>query len=233
MVDLIHQNYLIIHVLDRFGISLGFGDKTIHELCKEKKLNTDFFLEIINSYLDPDYFPKETLKTFPVRMIIEYLSKTHQEYLGNLIPRIETLIGEIAKSCYTDKKHGFLLSKFFNEYREELIKHIEREDNKVFPYAQCVELVYQNKADKHCLSIISRYSIATYQNEHDDIEEKLYDLKNIIIKYLPAPKKPTLCIDVLQELFHLEKDMNDHSRIEEKVLIPMVERMEKEISGRK
>ncbi|NOY35954.1 MAG: hypothetical protein GXO83_00075 [Chlorobi bacterium] len=229
MVDLIHMNYVLIKVLNRFDISLGFGDKTIGEVCKEQKIDVRFFLEIINSFLDSDYFPKEHLQTFPVRLIIDYLSRTHQDYLGKSIPLIEDLINKIAKNCYENREHGYLLTKFFNEYKDELFRHIEREDKHVFPYARCTEEVFRGRADKECIRRVQDYSISTYLNEHDDIEEKLFDLKNIIIKYLPSPSQPELCYAILSELFNLEKDMNNHSRIEEKVLVPKVEAMEDEI----
>lgn len=229
LVDLIHKNYVLIKVLNRFGISLGFGDKTIDDICKEKNIDTGFFLEIINSYLDPDYFPKEHLRSFPLQLIVDYLTRTHHEYIYKTIPRIENLISQIAQTCYTNQEHGYLLTRFFKEYREELFRHIDREDSKVFPYALCVEKMFLHKSEESCREIIRQYSMDIYKNEHDDIEEKLFDLKNIIIKYLPSPSQPDLCYEILSELFNLESDMNDHSRIEEKVLIPKVQAMENEV----
>jgi len=35
---------------------------------------------------------------------------------------------------------------------------------------------------------------------------------------------------ILHELFELEKDLNNHGHIEDLILVPMVERMEKEIN---
>jgi len=227
MVDLIHKNYVLISVLNRFGISLGFGDKTIREVCEEKEINVRFFLEITNSFLDDDYFPREHLKTFPLQLIVDYLRKTHQYYLGNKIPEIETIISGRISPCYENSEHNYLLNKFFREYKNELVTHIRREDEKVFPYALRVEQFYLGKGgNDSILQEIKDYSIHDYLNEHDNIEEKLYDLKNIIIKYLPPPKNLELCYQVLADLFNLEKDMYDHSRIEEKVFVPKVAVME-------
>ena len=38
MSDLICENYPMLLVLSRFGISLGFGDKTIGEVCEDLSL---------------------------------------------------------------------------------------------------------------------------------------------------------------------------------------------------
>jgi len=230
MVDLVHKNHVLISVFSRFGISLGFGDKTIREICQEKKIDLQFFLEIVNSFLDHDYFPREQLKSFPIRLIVDYLTKTHHEYLTKTIPEIESVISGREGICYKDKEHNFLMNTFFQEYKDELITHIKREDEQVFPYALEVEQCYLQKKSAESLPDKFRdYTISRYLQEHDDVEEKLFDLKNIIIKYLPPPKNPRLCYRVIVLLFNLEKDMNDHSRIEEKVFVPKVAMMEKVI----
>ena len=73
---------------------------------------------------------------------------------------------------------------------------------------------------------MSAYSITDYEEEHDDVEEKLYDLKNIVIKYLPSSSDDKPYFNILKELFTLENDLNDHSRIEDHILVPKVEAME-------
>ncbi len=229
MVDLVHRNYSLIPVLHRFGIELGFGDKTIGEVCQEKEVNIHFFLEIINSFLDHDYFPREQLISFPLHLIVDYLTQTHHDYLGKRIPEIEAIISDSQDPCYDEDEHNYLLVKFFSEYKNELLAHIRREDEKVFPYTLRVEQFYLTGSGS---SPLTGYSIMDYLQEHDDIEEKLFDLKNIIIKYLPPPRNPDGCYRVLAMLFDLEKDMQDHSRIEEKVLVPKVALMEKSIRER-
>ena len=59
--DLIHENYLLLPVINRFGIRLGFKDKTIEDICNEKKLDINFFLAIINAFHNHNYFPETEL----------------------------------------------------------------------------------------------------------------------------------------------------------------------------
>jgi len=221
------MNYLLISVINRFGIELGFRDKSVLEICREHHIDVRFFLEIVNAFHDKDYFPDEDLQVFSIQLIVDYLIKTHHFYLDEKIPEIENLIEKMVHECYNQKDNPNLLKKFFNEYKEELINHTRREDEVVFPYAIQVEKAFnREKTDPNLEKQMKMYSITNYMNEHDNLEEKLFDLKNIIIKYLPPPKHRSLCNKVLFELFNLEKDINDHSRIEEKVLVPKVITME-------
>ena len=60
LADVIHHDHNLVPVINRFGIRLGFGEKTIEELADEYEINADFFLVILNAYHDPQYFPEET-----------------------------------------------------------------------------------------------------------------------------------------------------------------------------
>lgn len=227
MADVIHIDHMLLPIINRFGIQLGFGDKTIAEICKEKNVNPDFFTEILNAFHDPEYFPKEHLQTFKIELILDYLIKTHEYYLNFEVPEIENLINELIKTCKIKKDNLLLLKSFFREYEKELEAHIKREDEMVYPYIRHLEkFVYEDDPANDLKEKINKYSIEEFANEHDNVEEKLFDLKNIIIKYLPPPKDSNLCNLILSRLFELEKDLNDHARIEDKILIPKVIQLE-------
>lgn len=229
MADLIHQNYQLLPIFNRFNIQLGFGDKSVAEICSEQGVNPDFFLEIVNSFNNKDYFPQSQLKTFSLKLIIDYIKKSHDYYLEFKIPQIEKLLCNfISQSEPENSKHIGLLEKFFKEYKEEFDAHIRNEDDVVHPYVLTLEKAYnENKITEAHRRLVEVNSINHYADEHDNIEEKLYDLKNLIIKYLPPSKDSHLTNALLIELFRLERDLNDHARIEDKVLIPKVQELEK------
>jgi len=229
MAEVIHLNYQLLQIISRFGIGLGFGDKTIEQVCREHDLDVDFFLEILNSYHNKEYFPKKHLQGFSLKLIIEYLRNSHAYYLHTKIPYIEQLMHQLTELYQNSDTETFkLIDKFFNEYKNELTDHIGREEKKVYPYVYAVETAFLAKNPSwEIVSQIRSYSIDDFEDEHDNVEDKLFDLKNILIKYLPLPVDNQLCHAILIELFRLETDLNDHARIEDKVLVPKVKYMEK------
>lgn len=46
--DIIKANRSVLMVMSRFGISLGFGNKTIKEICEHQDVDTNTFLAVIN-----------------------------------------------------------------------------------------------------------------------------------------------------------------------------------------
>ena len=48
MISLIRDNYDLLQSLGSFGISLGFGDKTVQETCEDNNVDTYTFLAVVN-----------------------------------------------------------------------------------------------------------------------------------------------------------------------------------------
>ncbi len=230
MADVIHIDHLLLTVFNRFGIPLGFGEKKVEEVCRECGVDLDFFLEIANAYHDEHYFPRLHLQNYSVDILVNYLKNTHEDYLKKIMPQIESKIDELIE-YYSDKgKNMSILNKFFQEYKQELAAHIHREEERVFPYVVEIGKAHgQLDLSEGLFKQINNYSIHDYFKEHDDVEEKLFDLKNILIKYLPEGPTTVLHQELINLLFGLEKDLNNHSRIEDKVLVNKVAVMEREL----
>jgi len=230
LADVLHHDHNLIPVISRFGIKLGFGENTIEEICAAQQLDSDFLLTILNTFHDPRYFANRHLKSFPVRLLISYLKETHKNYLNERLPYIALLINQLILEASDHKTAYQLLLDFFVEYKKELTRHIEREEKVVYPYVLHLETaINAGIAPIELLHQATTYSITDYEAEHENVEEKLFDLKNIILKYLPPTTDQNLCFTILHELFILEKDLNEHARIEDTILVPKVEEMESEI----
>lgn len=222
MADLVHQNYHVLPIINRFGVNLGFGDKTIEKICAEKNINVDFFLEIVNVFINDDYFPKETLQKFEIIEILDYLKKTHQYFLEIKLVRIEKKINDLIDICCKENSSKIeLIRNFYLEYKNELVEHIKYEDEIIFPYVYDLLNKKQKKQD---------FKIQNYLDNHSSIEEKIYDLKNLIIKYLELPNQSEISNEILYDLFDFEKDILNHQKIEEKVLVPKVMKLERDLS---
>jgi len=231
MADVIHKDYRLIPIIGRFGIDYGFSNKSVNEVCGEYKINVWFFLEIINSYHNKEYFPQEELKNFNTSLIVDYLSNTHAYYLNVKVPEIEGYIAQIKNEVSIDNlKNIELLSDFFSEYNLELINHLDREDTIIFPYITWLEdTLKQRNFTAGIVKKVKEESIEQYARHHENMEMKLSDLKNLIIRHLPPIICKEICQKLLIELFRLEADLEDHSRIEDKVLVPKVSLLEQQI----
>ena len=226
MADVIASDQRTMVLMPRFGIELGFGDKTVKQICVEKSIDLDFFLLMANTFLHPEYFPGKKLKNVDVRLLLLYLAKSHDYYLAEKVPYLQSLVEKFSGELMDPAR--MQLETFFSEYIMEVVEHIEYEEKVVFPYIN--DLV--DRVEDHPTKIEEGgYRIREFEEKHDDIEEKLSDLKSLLVKYFPCSRNRYLRILILNELFDFEQDLINHARLEDKVLIPIVEELEQHASA--
>jgi regulator of cell morphogenesis and NO signaling len=222
VADIILDNPYIMLMMEHFGLRFVLQDKTLEQFCEENKINQELFMNIANLFngqqaeTDTEYSFKD------IHLIIRYLKNSHQYYLKEKYPQIRNYIKQVFE--VNDHPEILMLEKFFDKYFKEVSEHLNYEDDVVFPY---VVNLYKKISNEGFEETVKTYSVKEYREHHDDIEEKLTDLKNLLIKYLPQKNDSQLRRMLLFSLFELEYDLNIHSRIEDTILIPLVERMEK------
>jgi regulator of cell morphogenesis and NO signaling len=224
------ENSRLLPLFARFNIRLGFGERSVEEVCRIHEVDPDFFMEIANAYLEEDDIPREDLAHFPLESMVKYLRATHTYYLGVALPRVEKMIDQLLDQPELSKKEVSLLSGFFNDYKKEFMLHLSMEEDEVLPYI--IELEKQSLTDRPDPELVPRlreYSIRKFAQEHNRLEYSLENLSRLIIKYLPPIEDQELCLKVLRELTDLVKDLIDHANMEDKVLIPMVSDLEQQV----
>ena len=215
MADLVLGNSKLLLVFPRFGMNLGFGDHSIAEVCAMNNVSTPFFLMICNVYCNNDYTPSpEDIESVDLKALINYLLESHKYYLNERLPHIEEHLDHIINAC--NPKYGNMLRRFFDEYKNEVVDHFIYEEKNVFPYLQ--QLVNQD--------VKTDYKIKVFHENHTNIEDKLSDLMNILVKYLPADVFPKERIEIALDINELSADLMSHALIEERVLIPFVKTLE-------
>lgn len=227
LASVILKDYSLLPVINRLGIQLGFGDKTIKNICEEKGIDLNFFVETINVFHYEAYFPEKRLLDFPVTIVIDYLVKTHQYYVNYLMPENDRLIELFLSANPEESTENELVRKFYAKFKEEFVIHINFEESVMFPYILELNRVIENPDSRIQFRLkYPDYSISGFEKEHSHMDDKMDDLKNIIIKYLPPNYDQNRGNAFLSNLFLFEKDLKNHSRIEDHILIPKVKQLE-------
>ncbi len=209
MSGLISDNYYILLVLSRFGISLGFGDKSIDEVCRDNGVDTGTFLSIANMMVGGG----EGGAKVSVASLLTYLHSSHGYFLDFRLPDIRAdLVAVVGGADNLSRA----IVKYFDEYAAQVRQHMMYEEKTVFPY---VRELLEGRRNKD-------YSIAVFRRRHDQVEAKLTEFKNILIKYYPARSSNEIN-SILFDIFNCEKDLASHNAIEDRLFVPAVEQLEK------
>lgn len=211
MCELVCDRYPVLQVMSRFGIALGFGDRTIAEVCGEHRVDTATFLAVVNLTLNFGS-GRELAAGVSVRALTDYLHNSHGYFLDFRLPAIRRKLIEAIDCSLSDV--SFAILRYFDEYVAEVDRHMAYEEQTVFPYVRSLLAGEKNDA----------YSIDTFRRNHDQIETRLHELKNIIIKYYPAGGTNELN-GVLFDIFTCERELASHNAVEDEIFIPAVERL--------
>ncbi len=124
MAGLLAEHSELIPVLNRFGIRLGVGDKSVSELCEEQGLNTDLILTVLNVYLEESFVPDHSLPLFDAESIAEYFHQTVESYIHDLIPNIEKHLNAFIVMSGPEKQELKLLREIFQEFKERMTLYL-------------------------------------------------------------------------------------------------------------
>ena len=211
MCDLVCDRYAVLQVMSRFGIALGFGDKTIAEVCADNQVDTATFLAVVNLLMNFGN-GEELAGEVSVRALTDYLHNSHGYFLDFRLPTIRRKLIEAVDCSQSDV--SFAIMRFFDEYVAEVQRHMAYEEQTVFPYVESLLAGEKNTS----------YSMDIFRRQHDQVDAKLRELKNIIIKYYPSGSTNQLN-GVLFDIFTCEQELASHNAVEDEIFIPAVERL--------
>lgn len=215
MVSLISDNYTVLQSLSAFGIHLGFGDKTVREVCEEEHVDTFTFLSVVNLTIN-DYFSRNELERLDMTTLLKYLKASHAYYIDFQLPFLRE---ELRNALDESSNLGGLILKIFDEYARFIKHHMKLEEQTLFPYIEGLLIGEQP------LGI----NIEPFSKHHGQTGDKLKELKSIIIKYLPSDSHGNhMLTATLYDIYCLEEWLRLHANVEDQILEPAVRLLEKQ-----
>ena len=214
MITLIKDNYSVLQALGSFGINLGFGDKTVSETCHMNGVDTYTFLAVVNAQLN-DITTYEDDDQLDVPTLLHYLKASHAYYLDFQLPFIRR---ELQESISDDDPLGTLIMKLYEEYAQEIRRHMKYEEKTLFPY---VESLLEGRP-------MNDYNVETFSKHHEQTDKKLRELKLMIIKYLPADAhRNNQLTATLYDIYNNAEWLRQHAEVEDHIFTPAIKRLER------
>jgi DNA-binding NarL/FixJ family response regulator len=216
MITLIKDNYSVLQALSSFGINLGFGDKTVAETCEMNGVDCHTFLAVVNFTIN-DLAISEDDDLISVPTLLHYLEASHRYYLDFQLPFIRR---ELEESINEQDALGHLMLKFYDEYAQEIKRHMKYEEKTLFPYVQSL---IDGKP-------IPDYNVEMFSKHHDSADKKLRELKLLIIKYLPSDAHLNSKLTAtLYDIYNNEDWLHQHAEVENHIFTPAIRRLEKKL----
>lgn len=209
--ELIRDNNMLLMVLSRFNIPFGFGDSTVAQVCATHNVDCNTFLSVCNLLSTGEV----NVENVRLDSLISYLKKAHASFLEVTLPRIREHLIEAISYSKADEV-SYLLIKFFDDYVEEVKRHMDLENEVIFSYA---ESLLTGQPDTTC-------NISDFNANHGHMASKLQELKDIFIYHYNHAENARLSV-TLFDIIMCEKDLMAHFEVEKRLFVPAVELLER------
>lgn len=212
MANLISDNYNVLQSLSAFGIPLGFGDKTVEETCRRNKVDATTFLAVVN--LTINGIAHHDVEELSAPTLLHYLKACHSYYLEFQLPSVRQ---ELSECISINVEMGRLILEVYDDYAREIRRHMHYEERTLFPY---VEKLLQGV-------VSTNYCIDDFAKHHADSDKALKELKQLIIKYLPADSNDSHRLtSALCHIYNNEEWLSSHGMVEDSIFVPLIRKIE-------
>ena len=223
MNDIIAAEPALLLAVSRFGLPLGFQSRTVREICRAHGVDTHTFVTVINFLSERNYEMGNRYTGLRLDCLIDFLRNGHRYFLDFKLPAIRAKLEHAVEAEEAGAAYRNVLLRFFDEYVDEVDSHMRYEDDVVFPYV--MSLLQGRKP--------AGYDIRMFEERHNQIDQKLLDLKNILIKYYPSEGNSFLLTDLLIDILGCGAELDGHNRVEDYMFIPAIEALEQSIENAK
>lgn len=215
LADIVRKEFMLFSILHRLGINMAYDNLTIRQACDRNNIDLNLFLLIVNTYVSPEYTPRDEVLNFSLKDLIDFLGKSHEAFKYDYLPTMKNLflkIRELDPTCGIE-----MVNDVYMKAQSMFVKHINYENKEVFPYVIDVCINKSKALNRDILDFINSSEHA----EHSQFNEELCDLVSIFIKYV-RPTCHAEMATLVGVLTSFSRDLAHHMAVENKYLYPRI-----------
>lgn len=208
------------------------GKRTLQIACAENNIPLPEVLEELEKIQeDPGNYNVMPFTEMSAEQLIAHILVHHHFFVKQAVPQITMHLTKLVQ------KHGVHFSwinegyEVFMTLQEELLHHMQKEEQVLFPYMKEIEKIY-NLQPSSVTPINILMPIRMLEHEHDEAGNLMERLRMITDDYTPEETACTTHRVTLAELKEFEENLHQHVHLENNVLFPLAKKMYDEISKR-
>lgn len=231
--DIVSGDYRTAAVFRKYGIDFCCGAKLPLEMaCAARGIDTDSVKEDLEK-VTQNITVSNMLKfdEWGLVFLTDYIVHVHHDYLRAILPGAMESMQLFAKGH--QKKYDYLaeLCDSFCKLGNEMLVHIQQEEEVIFPYIRQIVHAYENRESYASLLVrtLRKPVEAMRKHEHEVIFRSLQQIRELTHNYeLPANACTSHKVNLLT-LQEIDNDLIQHLHLENNILFPKAIMMEQEL----
>ncbi len=207
------------------------GNRSIQEVADKNKLDADLLLKEIEGVQHQTKSDNIDFKSWPLDLLADYIEKKHHRYVEERIPVLKQYLNKLCQVHGERHPELFEITEHFNASAGELAMHMKKEELIVFPAVRKMVQAKQTGGQ------MNPFHFGTIQNpihvmmqEHDNEGERFRQIEALSNSYTPPADACTTYNVTFSLLKEFEDDLHNHIHLENNILFPKAEELEKQLA---
>lgn len=179
-------------------------------------ISVEFLNQLESTFLDTDNFESKQFDKFSLNEIFHYLKTSHVYYTEIWLPKIENTLLQLYDKFGNRYLSVQILRVFLQKYKDELINHIEHEEQVLFTFVD--ELLKGNYSSSNKDFVISHF----LHTHNDNVIIHLDELKKDLMTFDSELKDNMIFQVLFNQLNIFQSDLLIHGLIEDNVFMKKV-----------
>ena len=220
-------------VLDRYQIDYSCGGShTLRQACEAMGVPVDEIIyaavalenrEGEGSDEDPSDWTRESLQ-----VLTRYIAEKHHTFLKNELTRLSQIVERLCDDEGSRFPQLHDLRRLFVVMRNELLPHMLKEEQVLFPYISLMEDALSGRKPMPMPPFGSvQNPIRAMLPEHDTSTELFHEMRRVTRDFEIPEGASVRYLALVRDLEGLELDLHRHLHLENNVLFPRAVQMEK------
>ena len=222
-------------VLQRFEIDLcSSANQSLTQACSSLQLSVEQVLEkLAAADAEQNGAPPVDPASMSLEKLVQYVVRRHHGLVRQELPRLAALAHKLATKHGEHAPELIAIDRLMDELHGELIAHLEKEENALFPY-----IVYLDQDPELARPSTSagfrRVSqpVRMMMNEHESALRILDELRSLTNEFTAPAWACATHVSFHTGLRAFEKDLKQHIHLEDDVLFPRAVDLEDSIGTR-
>ena len=210
-------------VFEKFGIDYCCGGhRTLADACREASLQVeDLTRSLEEAGRAPQPGSGRNWRQESLTALTEYIVDTHHLFTRQELDRLENLFDRVCSRHGENHPELFEAQKTFYQLKRDLITHMLKEEQALFPYiTRMEEAACDGRAIPPAFFGTVRNPVRMMMTEHDTAGDLLRQLRGITNGYTTPPDGCVSFQTLYQALAAFEADLHQHIHLENNVLFP-------------
>jgi len=226
--DIVLSDRKAKRILEDAGVDYCCGGaKSLHQACMHTDVPAEEILKRLRENSE-QVDPGETVwVSAPLADLTRHIREKHHQYVREAIPRVRTLLEKVKAKHRDNHPEITDIQMLFIEVGQEMIMHMQKEEQILFPYIDAVERSANEKKPLEAPFFGTvRNPIQAMMSEHDSAGELVRQIRKASSEYTPPADACTSYQALYQDLRQFEDDLHQHVHLENNILFPRAVEME-------